>query len=457
MSKTKKKSNTRRKNRQAERKTRVLEQKQERRKKRSLKEQSEEDLGGIMKQKVLSFLRKNPKPSDETVHTWATSQGYEYEEVEEIIYSIASTMVQKVDQLEAEKAESEKATKSQEKEPEKKKEKEPEKKKEKEKVDKEPQPEPDADEDAAPDEEEDLGESTEPNEFDTTDEVDEAIKGVTENLHRANSNKHVPARRKKQLENRLAYLISTKKRMVEDIWTAGRSIDANLTEHDVDPGQLQIGISIEMEHTDDREEAKKIAMDHLAEHPYYYDHLQKMEEEMKKDKRKYKKGAGIKVEHRSLSDVETAIQNVTEMINLNPGKQTTRRMVQLTERLKGLTLLKHTLKERKVTENLSAQVGNSLTPEIIELIKAKMSDYLSDQNDFVEFVAEAVEDELEERDENFDRVAFSDTFGKIEEFAIMVCRELAKTLNTSNIVEETEVEIEPVGDEEEIVSIEHED
>lgn len=43
--------------------------------------------------------------------------------------------------------------------------------------------------------------------------------------------------------------------------------------------QLKKGIEVEMEHTDDPEEAKKIAMDHLSEDPQYYSKLDEVEEE----------------------------------------------------------------------------------------------------------------------------------------------------------------------------------
>ena len=45
----------------------------------------------------------------------------------------------------------------------------------------------------------------------------------------------------------------------------------------VDAEQLTMGIKVEMEHTDKPEEAKKIALDHLAEDPKYYTKLKKME------------------------------------------------------------------------------------------------------------------------------------------------------------------------------------
>ena len=40
--------------------------------------------------------------------------------------------------------------------------------------------------------------------------------------------------------------------------------------------QLAIGIIVEMEHTDDKQVARQIAMDHLAEYPDYYDRLRKV-------------------------------------------------------------------------------------------------------------------------------------------------------------------------------------
>ena len=44
---------------------------------------------------------------------------------------------------------------------------------------------------------------------------------------------------------------------------------------EVDAVQLQIGIEVEKEHTDDEKLAEKIARDHLAEDPHYYTKLKK--------------------------------------------------------------------------------------------------------------------------------------------------------------------------------------
>ncbi len=47
---------------------------------------------------------------------------------------------------------------------------------------------------------------------------------------------------------------------------------------DFDKNQLEKGIKVEMEHTDDRSLAKQIAKAHLAEIPDYYDRLKRMED-----------------------------------------------------------------------------------------------------------------------------------------------------------------------------------
>ena len=73
-------------------------------------------------------------------------------------------------------------------------------------------------------------------------------------------------------------------------WTGGRSNKVGVTEKDVDPEQLKMGIKVEYEHTDNEDEvsteiAKRIALDHLAEgnkpsENKYYTGLKKMEKEM---------------------------------------------------------------------------------------------------------------------------------------------------------------------------------
>ena len=84
------------------------------------------------------------------------------------------------------------------------------------------------------------------------------------------------------------------KKRVSDVVesTAGRSIQTRkdlvpggrgdkLSEKDVDPEQLRMGIEVEKEHTKNAVLAKEIALDHLAENPKYYTALKKMEKGFK--------------------------------------------------------------------------------------------------------------------------------------------------------------------------------
>jgi hypothetical protein len=47
--------------------------------------------------------------------------------------------------------------------------------------------------------------------------------------------------------------------------------------------QIEKGVKVEIEHTKDEEKAREIAMDHLSEFPDYYERLEKLETQAKKD------------------------------------------------------------------------------------------------------------------------------------------------------------------------------
>jgi hypothetical protein len=49
--------------------------------------------------------------------------------------------------------------------------------------------------------------------------------------------------------------------------------------NDFNKDDLEAGVKVEMEHTEDRDIAKEIAMDHLTEDKDYYRKLRKMENE----------------------------------------------------------------------------------------------------------------------------------------------------------------------------------
>ena len=54
-------------------------------------------------------------------------------------------------------------------------------------------------------------------------------------------------------------------------------------DYQFDPYWLEVGTGIEMEHTSRRDVAKIICKQHLTEFPMYYEHLLRMEEDMKRE------------------------------------------------------------------------------------------------------------------------------------------------------------------------------
>lgn len=80
----------------------------------------------------------------------------------------------------------------------------------------------------------------------------------------------------------------------------GMSIDDIAEKHGVGisqiTSQVEKGIDIEMEHVNDADRAREIALDHLFEFPDYYDRLEKMEDEAKaihENYNRYRKVKGI--------------------------------------------------------------------------------------------------------------------------------------------------------------------
>jgi hypothetical protein len=61
--------------------------------------------------------------------------------------------------------------------------------------------------------------------------------------------------------------------MVNNLSNISGGVGDNTPTNQVDPNQLSIGVQVEMEHTNDPDIAKEIAMDHLTEDPKYYTKL----------------------------------------------------------------------------------------------------------------------------------------------------------------------------------------
>ena len=75
------------------------------------------------------------------------------------------------------------------------------------------------------------------------------------------------------------------KEKVEGGKSSGQTIQSIANKHGVSPKQIEQqitkGVKIEIEHTEDEDLAREIAMDHLIESPIYYDLLEEMEAKMK--------------------------------------------------------------------------------------------------------------------------------------------------------------------------------
>jgi hypothetical protein len=111
---------------------------------------------------------------------------------------------------------------------------------------------------------------------DPVDFVEEMSSMSVGSIEGAVGNKKLSQIDKKQLTervmNKLLTIIAT-----EDKLKGGLGDKKQPSDFDVD--QIKKGIAVEMEHTDDPEVAKEIALDHLTEDPEYYDKLEKMEKE----------------------------------------------------------------------------------------------------------------------------------------------------------------------------------
>lgn len=86
--------------------------------------------------------------------------------------------------------------------------------------------------------------------------------------------------------------------------------------------QITKGVKIEMEHTDNKERATEIAMDHISEFPDYYDRLEKMEKAAEKDLEKTNEGIKSSIAAASLGLSLMGNPQMTKGSNITPMSQT---------------------------------------------------------------------------------------------------------------------------------------
>ena len=87
--------------------------------------------------------------------------------------------------------------------------------------------------------------------------------------------------------------------------------------------QIKLGVSIEVEHTPDKNVAAEIAKDHLVESPFYYDYLVDMEEELEEnleeDIKEGKSEVKREEEEEKKPMKKASVANVIEFLKKNPN------------------------------------------------------------------------------------------------------------------------------------------
>jgi hypothetical protein len=86
--------------------------------------------------------------------------------------------------------------------------------------------------------------------------------------------------------------------------------EEELNPNAIHPQELRMGIRVELEHTDDLDKAKKIAIDHLKENPFYYTQLKLSGVDVKATPSKEKKAIVKKKDQTELVDKENQMKPV---------------------------------------------------------------------------------------------------------------------------------------------------
>ena len=135
------------------------------------------------------------------------------------------------------------------------------------------------------------------------------------------------------------------------------------------PTELSMGVKVEMEHTKDAEKAKKIALDHLAENPFYYTHLKLSGVDVKATPSKEKKAIAKKKDETELVDKANQMKPVKGVekakASANKAKKETNKPV------KGISLMSLIAKTVRGVQKMEA------TGEKMKTVKEGYEDFLS--------------------------------------------------------------------------------
>ena len=135
------------------------------------------------------------------------------------------------------------------------------------------------------------------------------------------------------------------------------------------PTELSMGIKVEMEHTKDAEKAKKIALDHLAENPFYYTQLALSGVDVKATPSKEKKAIAKKKDETGLVDKANEMKPVkgVEKVKASANKATK----ETNKPVKGISLMSLIAKTSRGVQKMAA------TGEKMKTVKEGYEDFLA--------------------------------------------------------------------------------
>jgi hypothetical protein len=138
----------------------------------------------------------------------------------------------------------------------------------------------------------------------------------------------------------------------------------------VHPQELSMGIKVEMEHTNDPEKAKKIALDHLAENPFYYTELKLSGVDTKKTTlTKEKKAIAKKKDETELVDKANQMKPVK---GVEKAKASANKATKETNKpVKGISLMSLVAKTSKGVQKMAA------TGEKMKVVKEGYEEFVA--------------------------------------------------------------------------------
>ena len=140
-----------------------------------------------------------------------------------------------------------------------------------------------------------------------------------------------------------------------------RKPKAELHPNQIHPQELRMGIKVELEHTDDLDKAKKIALDHLAENPFYYTAL-KLAGVESPSVPKYKAPVAFKKEVAAAVDLVDKINAMKPVKGVEKAKASSNKAKKETNSgVKGVSELTHNAKTVRGLQKFAATGGKMKT------------------------------------------------------------------------------------------------